>query len=89
MKFPEVDSFLSDGSKYSVLTGQLHRFVRICQRRKDFLSRARQIISYLVAKGYKKRILFGKALVFMRKFDFRYDVNNVRDFVFRLFASVK
>ena len=89
VKFPDIDSFLSDGSKYSVLIGQLHRFVRICQRRKDFLFRAHQLISYLIAKGYKRRILFGRTLSFMRKFDFRYDVKNVKDFVFRLFASVK
>ena len=88
VKFPEMDSFLSDGSKYSVLMGQLHRFARICKRRKDFLSRARQLISYLIANGYKRNILFGKTLVFMRKFDFLYDVKNVREFVFRLFASV-
>ena len=87
VKFPCMDSFLSEGSKYSVLTGQFHRFSRICQRRKEFISRARQLIAYLLAKGYKKRILFARALSFMRKFDFRYDINNVRDFVGRLFFT--
>ena len=45
------------------------------------------MLSYLIAKGYKRKILFGKTLKFMRKFDFRYDINNVRDFVGRLFFT--
>jgi len=88
-KYPCMDSFLSDNSKYSVLTSQLHRYSRICIRRKDFIFRARKIICYLMAKGYKRHILFARALSFMRKFHFRYDVRNVKNFVGRLFSSVK
>ena len=87
VKFPHMDSFLSKDSKYSVLTGQFHRFSRICQRRKDFIFRAKQLIAYLLAKNYKKRTLFTKALSFLRKFAFRYNISNVRDFVGRLFFT--
>ena len=31
--------------------------------------------AYLLAKGYKKRILYARALSFVRKNDFRYDAN--------------
>ena len=60
-KYPCMDSFLSDNSKYSVLTSQLHRYSRICIRRKDFIFRARQIIcSY--GQRLKRDILFTRAL---------------------------
>ena len=56
-KFPHASSFLSSRSKYGVLTGQLHRFLRINSTKGQYAWWHKRMIRELSKKGYSPYLL--------------------------------
>ena len=52
LKYPHVSCFLSDRSKYGIITSRLHAFSRVCQRKCDFIARSRIFLRAFRARGY-------------------------------------
>jgi hypothetical protein len=52
LKYPHPSSFLSARSKFGIITSRLCCFSRICQRKKDFIARARIFLGEFRERGY-------------------------------------
>ena len=52
LRFPHVSCFLSDRSKYGIVTSRLYCFSRLCLRRSDFIYRLRGFARDFLARSY-------------------------------------
>ena len=52
IRYPDMESILAIKSKSNVLTGQLHRFARICSRSQDFIFQTAVCIHRMLSKRY-------------------------------------
>lgn len=65
-RFPHVESTLTEGCKYNVLTGFLHRIHGVVTRRDLFVKRAAEGITRMWQHGYDKRQLLNTTRKFLR-----------------------
>ena len=63
-KFPDPSCFLSNRSKYGIVTSRLHCFGRICSRKVDFVERATAFLNEFLERGYSKK----QVTIFTRRF---------------------
>lgn len=65
IRFPDIDSAISDSAKYGVVISQLHRFSRLCSYRSDFIKEVVSLLYTLVKKGYNRRVMFRQVKAFL------------------------
>ena len=68
IRFPHIESHISDSAKYNILTSQFIRFHRLCTSEGAFTRRVPDLLVALSLKNYHLPFLFGK----LRKMVFRY-----------------
>jgi hypothetical protein len=51
-RYPDIDSALSDRSKYGIVSSQMHRFSRRCSLNRDFVYNTSLVVHRLIEKGY-------------------------------------
>ena len=66
LRYPHVSCFLSDRSKYGIVTSWLYCFSRLCLRRSDFVSRLRILARDFLARGYCRSSVRRKIRKFLR-----------------------
>jgi hypothetical protein len=65
IRYPDINSFLATKSKSSILTGQLHRFSRICTNSRDFVYQSAFCIYRMLTKGYPHSWIWPRARRFL------------------------
>ncbi len=65
IRFPAIDSALSDTAKYGVVLSQLHRFSRLCSYKQDFVRETVSLLHALVLKGYDMSIMLHQVKNFL------------------------
>ena len=53
-RYPHPSCYISDRSKFGIITSRLHCFNRICQKRNDFVERCKIFIREFMSRGYSK-----------------------------------
>ena len=53
-RYPHPSWYISDRSKFGIITSRLHCFNRICQKRNDFVERCKIFIREFMSRGYSK-----------------------------------
>ena len=66
LKYPHPSSFLSVRSKFGIITSRLCCFGRICQRKRDFIARARMFLGEFLARGYPRSKICSFVLRFLK-----------------------
>ena len=80
-KYPHVTCFLSDRSKYGIVTSRMHCFSRICTRRSDFSERLRLFVNEFLSRGYSRSRVFRKISKFIRSTPLPFPMTKVASFV--------
>jgi hypothetical protein len=65
IRYPHIDSFLSNMAKYGIVTSQMHRFARRCSQRSDFVYNVSLVIPKMIMKGYLIQMIWPIARRFM------------------------
>lgn len=60
IRFPHIESFISDSAKYNIVTSQLIRFSRLCSTKSSFVHRLADMLAALTLKQYNTARLFSK-----------------------------
>ena len=68
IRFPHIDSAISDSAKYNILTSQFIRFTRLCSTKDSFVHNITNLLAALSLKNYNKPRL----LSILRKLIYRY-----------------
>ena len=79
-KFPHPSCFLSDRSKFGIVTSRLWCFGRICKRKCDFKARARKFCSEFLNRGYARGRVKAFVVKFLRKVPLAFPIENVISF---------
>ena len=81
IRFPHIESNISDSAKYTIVTSQFVRFSRICTTKSAFVRHLSDLLSSLILKNYNKTRLFNKVrcLLFGRYKDI-YSINSAAAF---------
>lgn len=58
IRYPHIESFLSNTAKYGIVTSQMHRFARRCSLRSDYVYNASLVIHRMILKGYLIRMIW-------------------------------
>ena len=58
IRYPHIESFLSNSAKYGIVTSQMHRFARRCSLRSDFVYNVSLVIHRMTLKGYLIRMIW-------------------------------
>ena len=73
-KYPHPSSFLSVRSKFSVIISQMHRYGRLCHKRKDFTERLKLFLNEFVGRGYPRRRVLATVTRFLRSNQFYFTI---------------
>lgn len=65
LRYPHMCSLIPSSIPYSVLTGQLYRFSRICTTWQDFLDESAKVIQVLLVQGCEKSVLYKTVISFL------------------------
>jgi hypothetical protein len=84
-KFPHVSSFLAQRSKYGIIISQLHRFSRLCTRKKDFIERTKSFLDEFYQRGYCRDQIRKYIHHFLRQNDLTFHINSTAKFVNGIF----
>ena len=68
IRFPHIESHISDSAKYNILTSQFIRIHRLCTSEFAFIHRMADLLAAFCLKNYHPPFLFGK----LRKMVFRH-----------------
>ena len=79
-KFPHPSCFLSDRSKFGIVTSRLWCFGRICKRKCDFKERAKIFCSEFLNRGYTRGRVKAFVVKFLRKVPLAFPIENVISF---------
>ena len=77
VQYPHPSSFLPSSSMYNILTSQIHRHIRLCSTRKEFVRWTRRVILKLLAKGYNGHRLKKICENQLHKVRYRYGMKTV------------
>jgi hypothetical protein len=58
IRYPRIESFLSNSAKYGIVTSQMHRFARRCSLRSDFVYGGSLVMHRMILKGYLIRMIW-------------------------------
>ena len=86
VRYPHPSCFLSDRSKYGIITSRMHCFGRVCQRRADFIHRARLFLREFQARSYSAREVRRYVVRFLRRVPLQFHVRDAVRFARRLMA---
>jgi len=85
-RYPHPSCFISDRSKFGIITSRLHCFNRICQRRGDFVDRCRIFFREFLSRGYTKTRVRAFAMRFFKSVPTTFPLpNSLKHFVGSLF----
>ena len=77
LRFPHVSCFLSDRSKYGIVTSRLHCFSRLCLRRSDYIYRLKIFVRDFLARGYCRSRVERTIRKFLRSMPLSFPVEKV------------
>jgi hypothetical protein len=67
IRFPAIDSAISNTAKYGVVLSQLHRFSRLCSHKTDFTNEVANLLHALIRKGYDKQVMLRQVHYFLQQ----------------------
>ena len=65
LRYPAIESILSDQAKYGIITSQLHRFSKRCMRACDFAYNAGLVMHRMDLKGYEHNLIITRVRSFL------------------------
>ena len=80
-QYPDPSCFLSERSKYGIITSRLHCFGRICLRKKDFMARTHKFLKEFYDRGYSKSKINKYVKKFLRGVPLEFPIGNLGTFV--------
>ena len=81
IRYPDVNSLLADKAKANILTGQMHRFSRICTRSQDFAYQSALCMHRMLTKGYSPKWMWARARRFMAEHRHLYGGKPIRHWI--------
>ena len=80
-KYPHPSCFLSNRSKYGIITSRLHCFSRICNRKVDFVERATTFLNEFLERGYSKKQVTIFTQRFLKSVPLAFPIGKIGSFV--------
>ncbi len=84
IRYPHIESFLSNTAKYGIVTSQMHRFARRCSLRSDFVYNVSLVIHRMILKGYLIHVLWSIVRRFLSNHPEIYNGDQVGTWVGRI-----
>ena len=77
-KYPHVSCFLSDRSKYGIITSRLYSISRVCQRKSDFVERSRIFLTEFGGRGYRIQQIRSFVVRFLKTVPIQFPIRSRR-----------
>jgi hypothetical protein len=88
LRYAHFSTHLPASTLYNTVTGQLHRYRGICQKKKDFLVLTAILVHTLIDKDYVEHKIYARIRSFMKRFipiyhssDIKLMINQIRKYV--------
>lgn len=80
IRFPHIESYISDSAKYNIVTSQFVRFMRLCSSKQAFVHRMADMLAALCLKSYRRPELFRRVRKLVYQYPDMYSIRSPRTF---------